>query len=181
MIMVSTFIKSEFSPAVRPEEKREYFCTDCQFEVQISTKHCNQCGCCIDKFDHHCVWLNLCIGKRNYRLFVATVIVEAVVILYIFVYGMAVVRPRLDDDEIQRDFQVVKVHSGSVQEKHTWDFHNEHNHRRNSSNSSGAAVVFPSVSANKRDDNLRIYHKKQSQANKQAGINSFSELHKADH
>ncbi|GMT27509.1 hypothetical protein PFISCL1PPCAC_18806, partial [Pristionchus fissidentatus] len=43
-------------------------CTLC--EVQVSepeSKHCKRCNKCCEKFDHHCVWLNTCIGGRNYR------------------------------------------------------------------------------------------------------------------
>ena len=37
------------------------------------TKHCSLCNKCVDGFDHHCRWLNHCIGQRNYKLFLATV------------------------------------------------------------------------------------------------------------
>lgn len=87
-------------------EKREYFCTDCQFEVQITTKHCNKCGCCIDQFDHHCVWLNLCVGKPNYRLFITTCIVNAISLIYSLIYSLAVCRPRHDLPIIQTKFPV---------------------------------------------------------------------------
>lgn len=38
------------------------------------TKHCSLCNKCVEVFDHHCKWLNQCIGRRNYKHFIASVI-----------------------------------------------------------------------------------------------------------
>lgn len=45
-------------------------CTICKTHVMEMSKHCGQCDRCVDGFDHHCKWLNNCIGARNYRYFV---------------------------------------------------------------------------------------------------------------
>ena len=37
------------------------------------TKHCHTCCKCVDGFDHHCVFLQTCVGARNYRHFLALV------------------------------------------------------------------------------------------------------------
>lgn len=35
----------------------------------IDTLHCLVCDICVDKWDHHCFWLNTCINSENKKLF----------------------------------------------------------------------------------------------------------------
>ena len=35
----------------------------------MRTKHCEDCGKCVRKYDHHCPWLEACIGERNHKFF----------------------------------------------------------------------------------------------------------------
>ncbi|GIL42002.1 hypothetical protein Vafri_66 [Volvox africanus] len=44
----------------------EFFCGLCQASVARSSKHCRACDRCVEGFDHHCKWLNNCVGARNY-------------------------------------------------------------------------------------------------------------------
>ncbi|CAN0404972.1 unnamed protein product, partial [Laminaria digitata] len=38
--------------------------------------HCGDCGLCVGRMDHHCVWLNNCVGCGNHRRFVAFVLCQ---------------------------------------------------------------------------------------------------------
>lgn len=55
-------------------KKYNQICTVCKTHVTLQSKHCGSCDKCIDGFDHHCNWLNNCIGKRNYSQFIYLII-----------------------------------------------------------------------------------------------------------
>ncbi len=47
----------------------EVRCGMCKMAVRKNSKHCYTCKHCVCDFDHHCTWLNICIGRRNYVRF----------------------------------------------------------------------------------------------------------------
>ncbi|XP_041446976.1 palmitoyltransferase ZDHHC20-A-like [Xenopus laevis] len=45
------------------------YCRKCQFIKPDRCHHCTVCDICILKLDHHCVFLNNCVGFSNYKFF----------------------------------------------------------------------------------------------------------------
>jgi hypothetical protein len=44
-------------------------CPDCQVIRTPRSRHCAICNVCIERFDHHCPWINNCVGVRNHNPF----------------------------------------------------------------------------------------------------------------
>jgi len=41
------------------------FCTVCNMDQPVRTKHCRECDRCVTLHDHHCPWLGVCVGEKN--------------------------------------------------------------------------------------------------------------------
>ena len=46
------------------------YCYECFIKKSIDIKHCIICHKCYEKFDHHCYWINKCVAKNNYSVFI---------------------------------------------------------------------------------------------------------------
>ncbi|KAM7142027.1 palmitoyltransferase ZDHHC4 isoform 1-T2 [Molossus nigricans] len=56
----------EFDEVMFPKNVR---CSTCALRKPARSKHCSVCNRCVHRFDHHCVWVNNCIGAWNARYF----------------------------------------------------------------------------------------------------------------
>lgn len=45
------------------------YCYKCYIKKTMTSKHCIICNKCYEGFDHHCYWINKCVAKNNYYLF----------------------------------------------------------------------------------------------------------------
>ncbi|XP_028671239.1 palmitoyltransferase ZDHHC15B [Erpetoichthys calabaricus] len=53
----------------RAASKAVRFCDWCQVIKPDRCHHCSVCEMCVLKMDHHCPWVNNCIGFSNYKFF----------------------------------------------------------------------------------------------------------------
>jgi len=66
-------------------EGSENFCSECEVYREEKTEHCDDCGVCIQGYDHHCPWTSKCIGKGNICFFYNFLI--GILISFIFCTG----------------------------------------------------------------------------------------------
>ncbi|KAF2260689.1 zf-DHHC-domain-containing protein [Lojkania enalia] len=57
-------------------------CRTCKFFKPARSKHCSICKTCVARMDHHCVWVNNCLGRGNYRWFLGLLLSTAVMLAY---------------------------------------------------------------------------------------------------
>lgn len=44
-------------------------CPDCEVIRTDRSRHCSICNKCVERFDHHCPWINNCVGINNHGYF----------------------------------------------------------------------------------------------------------------
>ncbi|ODV97903.1 hypothetical protein PACTADRAFT_185777 [Pachysolen tannophilus NRRL Y-2460] len=61
------------------------YCNTCHIWRLPRTSHCATCNSCIMFHDHHCMWLDNCVGQRNYRYFLNFLIFACISVIYLII------------------------------------------------------------------------------------------------
>lgn len=63
-------------------------CPDCEVIRTGKSRHCSICNKCVERFDHHCPWINSCVGTANqgafftFLLFMDTLLVATITVIF---------------------------------------------------------------------------------------------------
>ncbi len=65
-------------------------CPVCECLRTTRSRHCNICNRCVERFDHHCPWINNCVGTRNhvfFYLYILSLSLFLPFVVIIFIWG----------------------------------------------------------------------------------------------
>ena len=85
-----------------PIDPDRNWCARCCAAVKARSVHCRECHKCVDRYDHHCPWLNTCIGARNYNAFLV-MLGSALVVISLHLIGLAHAAAKLPELSAQLD------------------------------------------------------------------------------
>jgi len=78
------------------------YCTICRNTVEMNSKHCAKCDRCTEEFDHHCEWLNNCVGSRNYRsFFMVTVTMTLLALMKLSLAGYLLIGGLINEEILE--------------------------------------------------------------------------------
>ena len=60
-------------------------CPDCEVIRTKRSRHCSICNRCVERFDHHCPWVNNCVGSGNHAYFLAFLLSVFVTLIIVMV------------------------------------------------------------------------------------------------
>lgn len=65
-------------------------CPDCKVIRTPRSRHCSVCNVCVERFDHHCPWINNCVGANNHNNYLFFVIYAWIFALLVMCIAMDV-------------------------------------------------------------------------------------------
>jgi palmitoyltransferase ZDHHC4 len=87
-------------------------CSTCKLPKPARSKHCPLCKSCIQKQDHHCIWINNCVGRNNYIYFLLLLLSISILLLYGATLGYSLL-----DKTLQNYFVPRRLTLGSITSK----------------------------------------------------------------
>lgn len=69
------------------DDDHQEICETCMRYKPPRAHHCAICQKCVLKFDHHCPWINNCVGLHTHRNFVLFLVFTSLICIYLAVVG----------------------------------------------------------------------------------------------
>jgi len=82
---VSPSAKLKVKTVEQKSDGSRRYCNKCQLYKPDRTHHCRVCGRCNLKMDHHCPWINNCVGFKNYKFFLLFITYALASAMFVFI------------------------------------------------------------------------------------------------
>ncbi|KAL4453047.1 hypothetical protein ABPG73_005953 [Tetrahymena malaccensis] len=99
------FLNGNFENADN-ENRVQNYCQTCQIYRPARASHCSDCDNCVEVYDHHCPFVNNCVGKRNYRYFISFVGSVSVLLLSV-ICGIVVFLVKENESDLSQTTYIV--------------------------------------------------------------------------
>jgi hypothetical protein len=76
-----------------------HLCPECLIIKTPRSRHCSVCNKCVERYDHHCPWINNCVGINNHRSFIIFLLSLIVAIISVFV-GSIIELTQIKESEV---------------------------------------------------------------------------------
>ncbi|KAK3138584.1 hypothetical protein QOZ80_5AG0370760 [Eleusine coracana subsp. coracana] len=83
------------------------YCQKCCHYKPPRAHHCRVCKRCVLKMDHHCIWINNCVGHENYKIFLVFVLYAVVASFYSMILIIGSVIHSVPKDEHARTSLII--------------------------------------------------------------------------
>lgn len=90
---------------INGEEIYQKYCYACRIIRPPRASHCSVCNNCVERFDHHCVWIGNCVGLRNYRYFYYFAVFTSIFGIFILIVAVCHILTSFKDRNL---FETVK-------------------------------------------------------------------------
>ncbi|GMY14509.1 probable protein S-acyltransferase 16 [Fagus crenata] len=90
------------------------YCQKCSHYKPPRAHHCRVCRRCVLRMDHHCIWINNCVGHANYKVFFVFVVYAVIACIYslVLLVGSLTIDPTKDEKQSGDSFRIAYVISG---------------------------------------------------------------------
>lgn len=89
--IVFSYTKCIMTQPGSPSGTNSPLCNKCKTSKPSRTHHCSVCGKCVLKMDHHCPWINNCLGMRNHSYFLLFLLYLDIGCFFFTIVGFPVV------------------------------------------------------------------------------------------
>ncbi|KAJ8753970.1 hypothetical protein K2173_001868 [Erythroxylum novogranatense] len=90
------------------------YCQKCSHYKPPRAHHCRVCRRCVLRMDHHCIWINNCVGHANYKVFFIFVLYAVIACIYslVLLVGSLTVDPQKYEQQSDGFYRTIYVISG---------------------------------------------------------------------